>query len=46
MPDVRKKIEDLGGVVKGGSAADFDAWLKKNLADLSKIVADAGIKLE
>lgn len=46
MPEVRKKIEELGGEVKGGSAADFDAWLKKNLAELSKIVADAGIKLE
>jgi len=46
MPEVRKKIEDLGGEVKGGSVAVFDKWIKKNSADLSKVVAEAGIKLE
>jgi tripartite-type tricarboxylate transporter receptor subunit TctC len=46
MPDVKKKIEDLGGEVKGGSASDFDKWMKQNSTELAKIVAEAGIKLE
>jgi tripartite-type tricarboxylate transporter receptor subunit TctC len=46
IPEIRKKIEDLGGEIKGGSAAVFDEWLKTNTADLSKVVAEAGIKLE
>jgi tripartite-type tricarboxylate transporter receptor subunit TctC len=46
MPEVRKKIEDLGGEIKGGSIAAFDTWIKRNSTDLAKVVAEAGIKLE
>jgi tripartite-type tricarboxylate transporter receptor subunit TctC len=46
MPDIRKKIEDLGGEIKGGSVAVFEDWMKRNLGELSKVVAEAGIKLE
>ena len=46
LPEVKKRIEDLGGEIKGGTAADFDKWMKRNIADLAKIVTEAGIKLD
>jgi tripartite-type tricarboxylate transporter receptor subunit TctC len=46
MPEIKKKIVDLGGEVKGGSPADFTKWIKKNTVELNKVVAEAGIKLE
>jgi tripartite-type tricarboxylate transporter receptor subunit TctC len=46
MPEIKKKIEDLGGEIKGGSIAVFEDWMKTNTAEFSKVVAEAGIKLE
>ena len=46
MPDIKKKIEDLGGDVIAGSPAEFAAWMKENIADWGAVVREANIKVE
>jgi tripartite-type tricarboxylate transporter receptor subunit TctC len=46
MPDVRKKMEDLGLDVIGNSPAEFAAVIKAETPAWAKIIKDAGIKVE
>ena len=46
MPEMEKKISDLGAEVRIGSPEDFTSWMKANVAVWGTIVRDAGIKLE
>ena len=46
MPDVRKKMEDLGLDVIGNSPAEFAEVIKTETPAWAKIIKDAGIKVE
>ena len=46
LPEVQKKVADLGGQMKAGSVGEFDKWMKDTLVEYEKVVAAAGIKLE
>jgi tripartite-type tricarboxylate transporter receptor subunit TctC len=46
MPDVRKRIIDLGGVPVGNSVAEFDAFQKAESARWAKIIKVSGAKIE
>jgi tripartite-type tricarboxylate transporter receptor subunit TctC len=45
MPDVRKKMADLGLDVIGNSPAEFSAVIKAETPQWAKIIKDAGIKV-
>jgi tripartite-type tricarboxylate transporter receptor subunit TctC len=44
LPDLRKKLEDLGLDVVGNSPAEFAALIKAELPQWAKVIKDAGIK--
>ena len=44
MPDVRQKILETGVEPNGNSPEEFAALIKSDLAKLSKVVKEAGIK--
>ena len=46
MPEMEKKISDLGAEVRIGSPEDFTSWMKANVAIWGTIIRDASIKLE
>jgi tripartite-type tricarboxylate transporter receptor subunit TctC len=46
MPEIKKKIEDLGGDVIAGSPEEFASWMKENIADWGAVVREANIKVE
>jgi tripartite-type tricarboxylate transporter receptor subunit TctC len=46
MPEIEKKISDLGGDVRAGSPEEFTVWLKANITSWGAVVREAGIKLE
>jgi tripartite-type tricarboxylate transporter receptor subunit TctC len=46
MPDIKKKIEDLGGDVIAGTPEEFAAWMKENIAGWGAVVREANIKVE
>jgi tripartite-type tricarboxylate transporter receptor subunit TctC len=46
MPDVRKTLTEQGADVQGGTAADFDAFMRSESARWSAVVKRAGIKPE
>jgi tripartite-type tricarboxylate transporter receptor subunit TctC len=46
MPDIKKKIEDLGGEVIAGTPEEFAAWMKENIAEWGAVVREANIKVE
>jgi tripartite-type tricarboxylate transporter receptor subunit TctC len=46
MPEVEKKISELGAEVRIGSPEDFTIWMKDNTALWGSIIRDAGIKAE
>jgi tripartite-type tricarboxylate transporter receptor subunit TctC len=43
---IRTRIADLGGIVKGGSAADFGAFIASETQKWGKVIRDANIKPE
>jgi tripartite-type tricarboxylate transporter receptor subunit TctC len=43
---IRTRIADLGGIVKGGSVADFGAFIASETEKWGKVIRDAGIKPE
>ena len=45
-PAVRAKIESQAGTVTGGSPADLDALVSKEIQQFTKVVRDQGIKAE
>jgi tripartite-type tricarboxylate transporter receptor subunit TctC len=44
MPDVRKKLEDAGLDIIGGSPAEFAAVIKSEIPQWAKVIKAAGIK--
>jgi tripartite-type tricarboxylate transporter receptor subunit TctC len=46
MPDIAKRINDLGGDVKAGPPADLAKWIESNTATYATIIKDAGIKTQ
>ena len=46
MPDIAKRIEDLGGELKAGPAAALAKWIETNTASYGAIIKDAGIKVQ
>ena len=46
MPDVRDKLASLGAEVMLNSPDEFGAWMKSEVANWSKVIKDANIKIE
>jgi tripartite-type tricarboxylate transporter receptor subunit TctC len=46
MPDIIKRINDLGGTIKSGPASDMVAWIERNSASFGKIIKETGVKLQ
>jgi tripartite-type tricarboxylate transporter receptor subunit TctC len=46
MPDIAKRIEDLGGEVKAGPAAALAKWIASNTDAYGTIIKEAGIKVQ
>ncbi len=46
MPEIHKKIEDMGGEVIANSPEEFGTWMKNSIATWGAVVREAGIKLE
>lgn len=46
MPDVAKRIQDLGGEVKAGPPAALAKWIDDNTASYAAIIKEAGIKVQ
>jgi tripartite-type tricarboxylate transporter receptor subunit TctC len=46
MPDVRKSLTEQGADVQGGTAQDFEAFMRSESARWSTVVKQAGIKPE
>jgi tripartite-type tricarboxylate transporter receptor subunit TctC len=44
MPEVSKRIQDLGGEVKAGPPAALAKWITSNTVTYAQIIKDAGIK--
>jgi len=45
LPDIRKKLNDLGLDVVGGSPAEFAAVIAREIPQWAKVIKGAGIKL-
>jgi tripartite-type tricarboxylate transporter receptor subunit TctC len=46
MPDIAGRIQNLGGEVKAGPAADLAKWIESNTASYAAIIKEAGIKVQ
>ncbi len=46
MPEIQKKIQEMGGEVIAGSPQEFAGWMKENIASWGAVVRDANIKVE
>lgn len=46
MPDVAKRIQDLGGEVKAGPSAALTQWIEANTKSYAAIIKEAGIKVQ
>jgi tripartite-type tricarboxylate transporter receptor subunit TctC len=46
MPEISKKITELGGDVRTGSAAEFATWMTKAIADWGAVVKAENIQIE
>jgi len=46
MPDIAKRIEDLGGEVKAGPSTALAQWIEANTASYAAIIQAAGIKVQ
>jgi tripartite-type tricarboxylate transporter receptor subunit TctC len=46
MPEIKKKIEDMGGEVIANSPDEFAVWMKNSIATWGAVVREAGIKIE
>ncbi len=44
IPDVRRRLEELGLDVIGSSPAEFAALIKTEIPQWAKVIKDAGIK--
>jgi tripartite-type tricarboxylate transporter receptor subunit TctC len=46
MPDIVKRIGDLGGTIKSGPPSDMVAWIERNAASFGKIIKETGVRLQ
>ena len=46
MPDIAKRIQDLGGEVKAGPPSALTQWIETNTASYAAIIKEAGIKVQ
>lgn len=46
MPDIQKRMQDLGFTPEGGSPGDFGVFVKADLERWKKVVQDTGVKVE
>ena len=46
VPEVRARLESVGTQMREQSAAEFDAYMKAEVAKYAKLVKDAGVRLE
>ena len=46
VPEVRARLEGVGTQMREQSAAEFDAYMKAEVAKYAKLVKDAGVRLE
>ncbi len=46
LPDIAKRILDIGGEIKAGPAADLATWIETNTASYAAIIKEAGIKVQ
>ena len=46
MPDIAKRIQDLGGELKAGPPAALAEWIETNTAAYATVIKDAGIKVQ
>jgi tripartite-type tricarboxylate transporter receptor subunit TctC len=44
MPDVKKKLNDIGADVIGGTQAEFAAAIEREIPQWAKVIKGAGIK--
>ena len=46
LPEVRARMNELGITVVGNSAEEYDAVIRSEIARWSKLIKEAGIKVE
>jgi tripartite-type tricarboxylate transporter receptor subunit TctC len=46
MPDILKRLGDLGAQVKAGPSSELASWLERNTATFATVIKDNGIKLQ
>jgi tripartite-type tricarboxylate transporter receptor subunit TctC len=46
MPDILKRLGDLGAQVKAGPPSELAAWLERNTATFATVIKESGIKLQ
>jgi tripartite-type tricarboxylate transporter receptor subunit TctC len=46
QPDIREKMDALGAEIQTNSPEEFGAWMKAEIANWAKVIADANIKLD
>ena len=45
QPNIRQRVIDMGGVVPGGTAADFGRFMAEDTERWAKVIKVAGIKV-
>jgi len=46
MPDILKRLGDLGAQVKAGPPSELATWLERNTETFAKVIKESGIKLQ
>ena len=46
MPDILKRLGDLGAQVKAGPPSELAGWLERNTATFATVIKESGIKLQ
>jgi tripartite-type tricarboxylate transporter receptor subunit TctC len=46
VPEVRTRLENVGTQLREMSAAEFEAFMKAEVAKYAKIIKDTGVKIE
>ena len=46
VPEVRARLEAVGTQLKEQSAAEFEAYMKAEVAKYAKLIKDIGVKIE
>ena len=46
MPDMLKRLHDLGAQVKVGPPSELAAWLERNTEIFATVIMESGVKLQ